>query len=334
MALPLPSALIVNASYDKNTAIVVLPAVSGGRLTSRAIRKWLARADLSVDPAPLESLARVARELNAPVPESGLAALRFWGQTGDRPTRWIAAADPVYLEPRLDHLWLHELGPADIESIELRTLVDHLQSELTDDQSFGFTRLGPYGYLSAKQPIATASVSASAISQQSPDSYLPQGESAASHRQLISEIEMALHEHDVNIARVEAGRQPINSLWLWGGGLAAPISVRPQPPLFSNDPLLRIRDSSHTAVAEPWLGDLDACLELSADGFVADTMGLDFDIERTQDLLERLRQALRGGRLKQLVLLFADGMRARVQRSHSIRFWRPRSALLEAPANQ
>ena len=35
------------------------------------------------------------------LPAAGLAALRFWGQTGERSDAWIAAADPVHLEARL-----------------------------------------------------------------------------------------------------------------------------------------------------------------------------------------------------------------------------------------
>ena len=336
MALPLPSALIVNASYDKNTAIVVLPAVSGGRLTSRALKAWLARADLSVDSRPEETLTRVAREIGAPFPDDGLAALRFWGQTGDRPTRWIAAADPVYLEPHLEHLCLHQLGPHSqqeshrIESFELRALIDHLQVSFGGDQSIGFTRLGPYGYLSAKQPLATAQLSAHAVDQMRPDKFLPQGKEAASHRQLISEIEMALHEHDVNVARVDSGKPPLNSLWLWGGGVAGEPVTRAQPPLFSNDPLLLGYWYSAVAVAEPWLGNLDSCLELAVNGFVADTIGEDISIEHVQELLDTLRRNVNKGRLSRLILLFADGLRAEVRRSQVLRVWRRSSPLLEA----
>ena len=69
---------------------------------------WLAQSDLTQETGPKELLARIIQETGLPYPEQGFAALRMWGQTGDRPTTWIAAADPVYLEPRLDHLCLHE----------------------------------------------------------------------------------------------------------------------------------------------------------------------------------------------------------------------------------
>ena len=87
----------------------------------------------------------------------GLAALRMWGQTGDRPTVWIAAADPVYLEPRLDHLVPARAAAAGIPPSDLRPLFDHLQEpRWPSDQRFGFARLGQCGYLRAEAGISTA----------------------------------------------------------------------------------------------------------------------------------------------------------------------------------
>ena len=219
----------MNASYDKNAAIVVLPPVSGGRLKDASLRTWLAHSDLSFEAGPRELLDRVIHEIGLPYPDSGFAALRMWGQTGDRPANWIAAADPIYLEPRLDHLCLHALQTTSVGPAQMRALIDHLQRTLGDDSGFGFTRLGNCGYLSAKRPIATASMPAYVIDQQKPDDFLPSGDNAAAHRNLLSEIEMALHEHETNQQRVAYGLQPVNSLWLWGGGMAPEKITRPQP---------------------------------------------------------------------------------------------------------
>ena len=109
-------------SYDKNAAVVVLPPVSAGRLEHPSLRTWLAQSDLTREAGRGEMLARVTRELGLPYPEAGLGALRMWGQTGDRPTSWIAGADPVYLEARLDHLCLHALRRTGVSAAEFRSL--------------------------------------------------------------------------------------------------------------------------------------------------------------------------------------------------------------------
>ncbi len=319
----------MNASYDKNAAVVVLPPVSHGRLENRSLITWLAQSELSYEIGPRELLARVVQELGLPYPEQGLAALRMWGQTGDRAANWIAAADPVYLEPRLDHLCLHALRRRGVEPGQLRLLIDHLQETLADDNQFGFMRLGSYGYVSAKKPIATASMPAYVVDQQTPDEYLPAGDDTATHRNLLSEIEMALHDHDVNLERETSGELPVNSLWIWGGGTAEEQSTRVQPPLFSDDALLTGYWYSATGVAEPWLGSINACIDASVAGFVAETPEFDESDELLESSLLELRAALRSGRLSQLTLLFRDGVRADIRKSHALRVWRRSSPLLE-----
>lgn len=320
----------MNISYDKNAAVVVLPPVANGRLQDRSLKVWLAQSDLTHEPGPKELLARILQEIGLPCPEQGFAALRMWGQTGDRPTKWIAAADPVYLEPRLDHLCLHALRRTDVDASQMRALINHLQETLAVGTEYGFTRLGSYGYLSSKTPVATATMPAYIVDQQRPDDFLPAGSDTAAHRNLLSEIEMALHEHEVNLAREASGQLPINSLWLWGGGTSPEQITRAQPPLYSDDALLTGYWYSGAAVAEPWLGSIAACLEESGAGFVAETPESDESPELLESCLQELRGALRCGRLSSLTLLFRDGLRAHVRRSHALRVWRRGSRLLEA----
>lgn len=318
----------MSASYDKNAAVVVLPPVRGGRLEDHALRTWLAQSRLSQEPEPREMLARILGELGLPYPEEGLAALRMWGQTGDRPTVWIAAADPVCLEPRLDHLWLHALRREGIPSADLRQLFDHLQQLLAGDSRFGFARLGSYGYLRAERPIATAMVSPYVVDQRDPGEFLPAGDGTVSHRNILGEIELALHDHEVNQRRLAEGQMPINSLWLWGGGMAPEKITRPQPPLFADDPLLTGYWESATAVSDVWPGSFPACKEASVAGFVAVTPEHDFRTEPLRAWLMELRELLQERAVSRLVLLFRDGMRAEIERSDALRFWRRDSELL------
>lgn len=315
-------------SYDNSAAIVALPALGQGWLADNELRLWLAQGNLSRLDLPAPTLSRILAEIGRPAPADGLAALRMWGQTGDRPTAWIAAADPVYLEPRMDHLWLHALSPPDLDDNEFRALIDHLQHTLGDDSGFGFARLGSCGYLTAPQPIATAALPASALHLSQPDGFLPGGVEAAGHRGLSSEIEMALHDHPVNAARQASGRRPVNSLWLWGGGFAPAQETVPQPPLFSDDPLLGGYWHSKTGLAEPWPGGIDDCLELAVAGFVATPAATAGDA--LEKALAVLRNALSQKRFDRLVLLFADGLRAELRRSHALRIWRRGHPLLDA----
>jgi hypothetical protein len=324
----------VNASYDNKAALVVLPPVSGGRLRDESLRAWLAQSDIRLNPGSEELLASIVNVLGLPYPEEGLGALRMWGQTGERPTVWIAAADPIYLEPRLDHLCLHAPRRIGVPPADLRALIDHLQSTLGDEQRFGFTHLGSSGYVRADEPISTSGVPAYVIDQQGPSEYMPVGEGATTYRNLLGEIEMALHDHEVNQRRVAAGQQPVNSLWLWGGGTAPERQMRPQPPLFANDPLLLGYWESAMSVAELWPGDMDQCIDASEGRFVAVVPEFEKDPAFLQECLLKLRAALRAKRVGRLTILFRDGLRADIERSHALRFWRRNSRLLDQEGSE
>jgi len=69
--------------------------------------------------------------------------------------------------------------------------------------------------------------------------FQPAGPGGARLRRLMSEMEMWLFDHPVNLARVARERPPVTGLWLWGGGPAdeAPPSLQGwcagQDPFFS-----------------------------------------------------------------------------------------------------
>ncbi len=318
----------MTASYDNSAALVVLPPVSGGRLQNRSLRAWLAQSNLRPVPKNRELLATIVDILGLPYPDDGLAALRMWGQTGERPTVWVAAADPVYLEPRLDHLCLHALSPGSLQPGDFRALIEHLQESLGSERHIGFIRLGDCGYLRADTPVSTAGVPAYLVDQEVPSEFLPGGKDAATYRNLLGEIEMALHDHQVNQRRIVAGEQPVNSLWIWGGGLAPERETRPRPRPFADDPLLRGYWDSANAVARVWPGSIAGCIAADGNSDIVAVTPQQDDPDVLEHCLSELRAALRENRLKQLTLLFRDGLRADVARTHALRFWRRDSKLL------
>lgn len=275
-------------------------------------------------------LAGVLGALGHPVPAAGLAALRFWGQTGERSGAWMAAADPVHLEARLDHLCLYALRGDDISGTERRDLFDYLQGLLADDERYAFARLGQLGYLHCEEPIATAAVSPDVVDGRVPDDFMPAGDAAVTHDQLLSELQMALHDHEVNLQRAASGRRSVNSIWFWGGGIAPEIATRPIPPLFADDPLFRGYWASCTGAIKSWNGRFDEALSMAPDGFVAVAPArIDPALpEAMATWLHDLRAMLRRGDLRRLTLLFRDGLKIELQRKDAFRFWRKVSPLL------
>lgn len=56
------------------------------------------------------------------------------------------------------------------------------------------------------------------VADRHPMRFLPTGEDAPLWTRLLHEIQMILHEHPLNVARMAAGQAPVNSLWPWGVG--------------------------------------------------------------------------------------------------------------------
>ena len=280
-------------------------------------------------------LAGVLQAVGHAVPEEGLAALRFWGQTGERCGVWMAAADPVHLEARLDHLCLFALRGDAISRSDRRDLFAYLQQTLGDDERYAFASIGRLGYLRGHAPIATAAVSSEIIDGRPPDEYMPAGDRAAAHDKLLSELQMALHDHKVNRQRVAVGERSVNSVWFWGGGIAPEKDTRAIPTLFTDDPLFRGYWDSCTGVIEGWTENFDQCLSVAPDGFVAVAPD-EFEFSQSSvmaNYLENLRVVSNRGDLRKLTMLFRDGMNIEVNKNDALRFWRKISPLLTEPGN-
>ncbi|MDH3532796.1 MAG: hypothetical protein OEO82_07685 [Gammaproteobacteria bacterium] len=325
---PRYSAIIVTLSYDRSAAVVLLPPISGGRLQDARLATWLSRATLGRAAGQQVRLETILAALNLQYPAEGVAALRMWGQTGERPDVWIAAADPVYLEPRLDHLCLHALDSGFVPPADLAALLGYLQAKLAEDAHYGFARIDSWLYVRSTVPMASARLPSCLVDQQLPNEFMPTGAQAGPYRALRSEVEMALHDSELNAQRQARGLPPINSLWLWGGGHAPAQRTAALPPLFAGDALLRGYWLCNTGVVAPWPGSIAACLAASAAGFVAEPDFAADDIDALEDCLHALRAALRTGRLSRLQLIFHDGLEAQVERRDAWRLWRRRAALL------
>jgi hypothetical protein len=324
-------AILNNKKNNVLHAIVVMPPALAGRIQDKRLRRWLSKGRLS-QPAPEDKLLyRVADLMGHDAREDGLAALHFWGQTGERSASWMAATDPVHLEARLDHLYLHDLRGEIMPMSDLRPIFDFLQATFGSD-NIAFARIGHQGYLRGEQELATASVSARDIDGLRPDEFMPkQGidRNADDHHRLLSEIQMALFEHEVNINRMAAGRPEVNSLWIWGGGRAPEAQAKPIYPLFGTDPLFKGFWLSRTGIVEGWSGNFDACIELAVKGFVAITPDLAAsETESVDHYLQQLKDLLSAGKIGRLTLLFRDGLYAEMTAIDAYRFWRRESPLL------
>lgn len=318
-------------SHDPRMRVAAawLPLPDVDALADASLARWLYRGDIVRLETPIEPLDALTALLDTTAPSAGRASLRFYGQTGDSPSVWMAGADPVYLEPRLDHLFLHAFAPGEVPASEFRRFFAHLQETLATAGDFAFARVGAYGYLRSDTAIETAALSPQAVNQRVPNDYMPGGPAAAGYRQRLSEIEMALHDHEANQERVARGAFPVNSAWLWGGGRLPEIEPRPLPPLFCNDPLLIGFWRKARASLAPFSVSIPEIVSITEGSFATMLPFAPETVSLLEPALAALRDALYSRRLDEVRLHFANGLAVTLRRRHRFRYWRTASPVAE-----
>ncbi len=224
---------------------------------------------------------------------------------------WLRA-DPAHIRPDINGARLLGIGPnLGIEQADVDALLPALRPIFGDA---GFLLDAPHPerwYLrlpsATRLPVFTA-----------PDAALgddvfehtASGPEARQWRRLESEVQITLHNHPHNQARLAAGRVPINALWFWGGGILPDAIRSAAPTLHSDDPLLR------GAAA---LGKLD-CMDLT--DFSAVGNGALIDLRSQRDLRSLVEHWLLPASRGAAVFDFADGRQFTLTPVQRWRFWR------------
>jgi len=297
----------------------VLPAAASVPDLLAENGRWMSRGQLRHRETRTEALATVLDELGYGIPHAGLAALRCWGQTGQRPDGWLCAADPVYIEARLDHVLVHSLDGNVLADDERRQLFEFLQRQAGDSQR-QFRQIGGHGYLFGEPRFATAGRSAALLNRAEPGDDLPDGADAREHDRLTGELQLLLHDAEFNRHREEQGLPPVNSIWFWGGGAASQCD-QALPPLFGSDALFRGYWQSVGAKHTP----LPEQPDILPRGFVLILAGSECAESTTDRFLRALKRQLALGWIQHLTFVFADGWVLRLGRSQLYAFWRGRS---------
>ncbi|NUS60983.1 MAG: phosphoglycerate mutase [Lysobacter sp.] len=146
--------------------------------------------------------------------------------------------------------------------------------------------------------------------------HLPEGPEGRRWRALLSEAQVALHQHPLNAERAAAGKPPVNSLWFWGGGVLPDHVTTSHASVSSNEITLRALAKNANANG----ADLPA--RFANDGGLFDLRPLRDLRALDADWMQPALDAVKAGTLSSLVLDCEDGARFTFLRSQRWRFWR------------
>jgi hypothetical protein len=165
--------------------------------------------------------------------------------------------------------------------------------------------------------------------------YIEQSRQILPWYQLLNEIQMFMHQHEVNAERISRGLLPINSLWCWGAG-AIPQGFKAKLAWYCDDPVLnqfarslglnpescaninRADDSGDAVLTDLRL------IEFLKTGIAAELDQLLIDIDR--NLLKPLLAAAAKGR-SDLTLRAGYEFDFELKPTARMKFWRPHKDL-------
>ncbi|MBK4733067.1 hypothetical protein [Noviherbaspirillum pedocola] len=304
-----------------------------GRVQSSSPRDAFARA--LPHEAWLAQRFGLARGLDAGgSPPAAPAAMAALGLAD--PGRWFLL-QPAHLHVARDHLVLTDWRNLRIDGAESQALFAAAEAACAAQGHalrYGDERTW---FLRADDWTGLKTSTMDAACGHNIDIWMPKGTGERAWRKLQNEIQMEWHMHAVNEAR---GGQPINTVWLWGGGLCGEdLPVSPYSATYGASGWTAYLDASAQPVnAEHVIADAPQYGLVIIDALSAPALAGDWsawlaawrDIEST--LLAPLVAALREGRFDGINLLLADGERLldiAASRASLRKFWiRPSLAAL------
>lgn len=154
-----------------------------------------------------------------------LAPITLQADGGDPGTDYWLRADPVHLGVMRDRIVLADSQALELDQAEADALVASIHGHFGD--SFGPLALQPRRwYLRLPQAPQMSTIPLSYAAGRDIDPLQPRGPDASRFRALLNELQMLLHDHPVNQRREARGQLPVNSLWLWGGGVLPKVQPR------------------------------------------------------------------------------------------------------------
>ena len=202
-----------------------LLALSGESLAAARSLAVLAHYAAPPRVEPLGIAAALVDALGA-TRDTPIAPLALLGAGTDPRGDYVLHADPVHLAADRDTVVLLRRID-DLSADEAERLVRKLDRHFAqDDLRFDAVRPDAWFARRTKAPDIATTPPDAALGR-SILAHLAQGADAGRWKRWQNEIEMLLHDDEVNVAREGRGAPAVSSVWFWGGGRLADAGALP-----------------------------------------------------------------------------------------------------------
>ena len=241
----------------------------------------------------------------------------------------VVCADPVHFKPDRDTASLVPGRVMSIEPVDAQALITSLNEFVREDGlEFEFHHASRW-ILRGVSAEDLAAFPPHYLAERSISPYLTTSTDDRQWQRWQTEWQMLLHSHPVNQTRMAAGKLPINSLWIWGGGVL-PDASAVSALVYTNDDDAKAlcRGFGVPSRSLDELAELNAALyaeQSVARVIILDTSLLDAwmarDAEQLTDALQKINNVLiptlvdafDRNRMSRLDVVTEDGHRATLQ---------------------
>lgn len=247
---------------------------------------------------------------------------------GTKVAPYVVRADPVYLKADRDNAKLIAPEQLDLSGSEADQMLAAL-NEFNKDDGLVFFRHQPHEwFMCGMQADELETYPPSFLANRNASSFLPDGDEAARWRRLMTELQMLLHAHPVNLQREQRALMPVNGVWFWGGALLPAVDVANntvnETLIVYADDIQAVALADHLGVTtRPLAAAADATLELPSENSIVivdtriasawlagDEQRLDTTLQNVnQTLLQPLSHLVANGQLASIDVLTEDGLK-------------------------
>ncbi|MDO8954900.1 MAG: hypothetical protein Q7V63_08640 [Gammaproteobacteria bacterium] len=258
---------------------------------------------------------------------------------------WLRA-DPVNMKVGQDTVYCLGQQGLELDFAESQGFIDSINGLLQEDGLKLVMGSNPMHWYIHAPELDLQTTPLSQIVAKPIGDYLPAGESGGLWRKRLTEIQMVLKGHPLNIKRRQAAKPTIDSVWFWGQGCYPPLVYRSKKDVLYGDnelaqsvalaakiPHFPIPKEFDDLLAGSYQKIMiyEPCLQLAlAEGNVDQWQAEVIQLEKTIFLPALL--ALKHKAIDRLIVDFSDGRAFTINRASLKKWWR-RSVSLSQSLN-
>lgn len=187
---------------------------------SPVLKQWirtLSKASCSISPANVNDVLVSVFNLKIKT-DFPSAALTLLANSMYDASSFYMHADPVHLQADMDHAVLTSSEDLNISNSETKVLCETLNQHFKQDGLRFIALSNEQWFVLTEKAIQMNTTPLVEAVGRNVNFILPEGKHATRWKQLLTEVQMLMFAHEVNVTRENNGYPSINSLWFHGSG--------------------------------------------------------------------------------------------------------------------